>query len=356
MQAAALTWLAAKSMITEMTNGCTLVDSALTVSGGSEGGYASIPAAAALKRLGNRILNVYTQVPILDLQRQATFIVGTSWATRCDWKQRYRTWSHEPSDRLPESYLNGDVSNATNNFIFQGVVPWLAFVFSIETPGLANTGTGQVFLSQEYMDATNDTKNVFEWFASPDPYTREKIFQISPIPAIDVINEAFLTLTAQAIGGGLGNPCDSNLVVENTTGKLCEALDQGSLWGILETTDLPVKICYSVNDTVTAPSNFPESIFDNENVVLLNNILDIIKAEGDHFEANLRCSINAGSSFTLADPTNEDAPNLIQTFTESEMKMCSGAFSRSLMWSSLVVCSFLVALLWCVSFQTNFYI
>jgi hypothetical protein len=77
MQAAAQTWLAAKTMITNMTNGCTLVDPVLTVSGASEGGYASIPAAAALERLGNRIYNVYSQIPILDLQAEAEFIVGT---------------------------------------------------------------------------------------------------------------------------------------------------------------------------------------------------------------------------------------------------------------------------------------
>jgi hypothetical protein len=233
--------------------------------------------------------------------------------------------------------------------MFQEIVPWLAFVFSIETPGLANTGTGQVFASEAYMEATDDEKNVIAWFANPDPYSEDRIFQLSPEPALLTINQAFVNMTTQAIEGGLGNPCSSNLVIEGMTDKLCETLAQGSLWGVLKTTVLPVKICYSANDTVTAPSNFPEFIFANENVVLLNNILGVLKAEGDHFEANIRCSINPGSSFTNTDPNDKDPPNLIQNLTDSQMEMCSGigsgAFSQSLMFSSLLVCSIVVALL-----------
>lgn len=76
MQAAVSGWVAAKMFVEELTGGCTVLDSVVSVSGQSEGGSAAISAAPAFQLLGMRVRSINAGAASLDLGLQFEFAVG----------------------------------------------------------------------------------------------------------------------------------------------------------------------------------------------------------------------------------------------------------------------------------------
>jgi hypothetical protein len=84
MQAAVTSWVSTKQAIEQDTygwslntgNGCTAMDSVVTVAGNSEGGYAAIAAAPALQEAGVRVLSISAGATFLDPGEQLEFAIG----------------------------------------------------------------------------------------------------------------------------------------------------------------------------------------------------------------------------------------------------------------------------------------
>jgi hypothetical protein len=85
MQAAVTTWMATKQAIeqdtygwsiNDGTRGCTVMDSVVSLTGGSEGGYAAIAAAPAMQQAGLRVLGVTAGATFLDLGDSMEFAIG----------------------------------------------------------------------------------------------------------------------------------------------------------------------------------------------------------------------------------------------------------------------------------------
>ena len=69
------------------------------------------------------------------------------------------------------------------------------FAYSVETPGILNTGYEQKFLSEEYMDPNNIEKNVLEWF-KPQNTVGEAFFNYIPDNGTDMVNTNLLDVFA----------------------------------------------------------------------------------------------------------------------------------------------------------------
>jgi hypothetical protein len=85
MQAAVTTWMATKQAIEQDTygwsindrnGGCTVMDSVVSLTGGSEGGYAAIAAAPAMQQAGLRVLSVNAGATFLDPGDSMEFAIG----------------------------------------------------------------------------------------------------------------------------------------------------------------------------------------------------------------------------------------------------------------------------------------
>ena len=84
---------------------------------------------------------------------------------------------------MSETYETGGYDPITLSFL-KRIVALTGFVYSIDTPGILNTGFEKM-LSEEYMQEGNVTKNIIEWFlpqntigSSYDSYLPENITEI----------------------------------------------------------------------------------------------------------------------------------------------------------------------------------
>ena len=75
-QAFAVTYLAAQQYISNVTNGCTMLDNVATVTGFSEGGYSCIPGALAMEQNGVKILSLHPGGGPLEPNLEAGFGFG----------------------------------------------------------------------------------------------------------------------------------------------------------------------------------------------------------------------------------------------------------------------------------------
>jgi hypothetical protein len=84
MQAAVTTWMATKRAIEQDTygwsindgSGCTVMESVVSVAGGSEGGYAAIAAVPSMQQTGLRVVSVKAGTTFLDPGEQMEFAIG----------------------------------------------------------------------------------------------------------------------------------------------------------------------------------------------------------------------------------------------------------------------------------------
>ena len=77
MQAITLSWLATEQFLLDTTCQMTRLDSYATITGYSEGGYASIVGALALKLFGVRILSAHVGGVPFDLNKSLGYAIGT---------------------------------------------------------------------------------------------------------------------------------------------------------------------------------------------------------------------------------------------------------------------------------------
>lgn len=299
MQAGAVSCLAAIDYLQGTTNGCTRLDSVVTVAGSSQGGYLAVPMAVALERMGNRVLHVFSGAAFMDAEIQFKHAI--------------------------DSFLTNAISADLDNVVLAFGLAFAAFVSSVETPGLANTGTGQVLLNDAFRDPTDISTDLIEWYASPDPLSFSESSALIPIPATSVLVDDMVELFFAALQGNISSPCTSDLVVQGTTDKLCEILTTETLFDKLPLVEFPVTLCHSPGDTVNPPLHFPPSLFEgnrfvNEATSILNGLIDVT---GDHFAAIITCKILPVSFFTVPSQNDTDLPNLIVALGDEDQARCA---------------------------------
>ena len=155
-------WLATQSFIMSEFGGCTVLEDVATVTGYSEGGYAGVPGALALKYLGVDVRSLQIggvpfvpETVITDIVR-----VITSRSTQS-------TCACSTADML---------------------APLMAYAYSNDFPFRANAGTDQTLASPEFLVAGDDAStDLRQWFSTPQPES-SKLFDYIPSNTTELIN------------------------------------------------------------------------------------------------------------------------------------------------------------------------
>jgi hypothetical protein len=232
---------------------------------------------------------------------------------------------------LTESFDTGLVSVETNNAIFYTLLPLLAFAYSSENPGLANSGTEQLLLAPEWRVSGDFDSNIISWLDTPDFLTSEEIglrvFAINPINPTEILNADYLDLVRQARAANVSFACNSEFVLENVTDKLCEAINSGSLLNVVADYDIPLRLCYSEDDTVMSPRLFMDSeinVFGNPNVKKYWGPLGVLGVSGDHSDAIYLCTV-APLEFLIDNIGYADRLNLISPLVGEQAAVCASS-------------------------------
>ena len=308
MQSGVNTFFAADLYVQNSTSCSTRLDNVITLSGASEGGYDVIPIASAFQRLGFRIKQVFSISPVLDSQQIFRFV--------------FETFLRHQA-QLVAVGTSDVITDTTQNRLFQLLLPYLSGLLSIETPGYGNTGTGQLFLRDEFLTGEQDVRT---WVAPPSPLGSLDIISRTPVPAITMSNVDLFDLFTEAFTAGITDACASELAITKEVNHLCATFAQMSVWEALKSVDFPVSVSFSNEDTVIPTDNFPDELFDNENVskvqVLFNGLLNVT---GDHFESILIGQTNTISYFSVGAAADLlDGANKITNLTTEELAVCLG--------------------------------
>ena len=297
MQAAIVSYYAAQQYVRTITESCSILGNELAISGASEGSFGAVSATIAFQRMGKTISDVFLGVPILNLEANLMFIIGTClfifnfiFISPITLAHHVYLYPH-----FADSYLQNQVSDDMDNAIFQIMVPFVAFAASIETPGYANTGSGQTLLSDVWINVNDIDSNAISWFANPNPLTESELFgppPKGPVLAYEILNEDLVQLLIDGISNDVASPC-SSATVSAEIDKLCEFLIQANVISTLASTNVATSVCYSPEDTVIAPTNFPTSLFDNDLIQETTQLISgLLPVRGDHAAASLICKID----------------------------------------------------------------
>jgi hypothetical protein len=264
-QAAIVSWRWTQLWLQNLTGGCSVLEDVATINGFSEGGFASLSSAVMFDEMGVRVLKLFVNAPFLDMESQTLFMV------------RY--------------FEEGLVDVARSSFGFRASLPFGMFTLSSETPGLANTGTGQKALNPDWMVPGNFSRNVIDWMESPNPLTNPELYEISPPDTLSLMNQDFLDLIRLANAANLTSPCRSTFVRAGITDKLCEVVLASQVRFLLANATYPLGLCYSSDDTFIDPTQFTQDLFANPHVTKIGGPLGS-EVTGDHVAAGFSCGHN----------------------------------------------------------------
>ena len=283
-----------KQFVSGLTGGCTLLEDTVTMSGTSEGGSAVIEGAVALRQLGVEVLQAFSAVGPIDFEQFIVFAF--------------------------QSFDDGVVSNRTspnpqNNVFFYNELPFLAFSYSIQIPGLTNTGSDESLVHPDWNVEGNFSRNILDWYDSPDPISIIEAMMLAPEYAPAVINADFLQLFQDARANNISSPCTSSLVT-NLTDNNCQTLLENMPLNQFDVIDFNVSLCSSDYDTLVPPSSIPSSLFDYDFVSKFE-----IPGGGsvDHADAAFYCSFGPITFFATG-PL--DKPNLRTPLEGQELEVC----------------------------------
>jgi hypothetical protein len=296
-QASALTLAATVNYLRNATSGCTELAKVVTVAGSSEGGYAAITSAYALRQLGLRIRQVHAAGPLLNLDVNFKFLV----------------------QGIDEETITGSLPQ---------VLPLTLFSLSNDFPGRANADTNQTAISSNWSVPGNLSRNIFQWIRGPNPLTREEIEALLPPPnrLNELGNPELVALYREGIQSNVTEPCaeESGLRTEGVTDLLCQAISDVSLWDAVRSAPFPLELCYSEIDNLVTVRNFPDDVVNsgNENVTRTTEVFTGLPITGDHGATLVLCNIGIIRSFT--DPTmqSDDPPNEILDLDSDQEAAC----------------------------------
>jgi hypothetical protein len=265
-QAAAVTMAAAAEWMERSTGSCTTIDDHLSIVGASEGGYGAVMAGLTMQGLGWNVSHVHSNAGPLDPDIQISFFISS----------------------ISQGLLNPESSN----YLLRYILPYLMFTFSNDFPGLANTGSGQIGLSPPYTVEGNLSRNVLEWFRSPDPLTMAEIISFGPTNAddlLDLLNPNLVQLYISSAAQNVTETCapENSMITEGSTDLLCQAIHEASLWPAIRSLSFPLQLCFSPNDALVPTSMFPPELFENELVARFEEVFSGISLpiDGDHWHA-----------------------------------------------------------------------
>ena len=204
-QSFAMSWLATHKYVANSTAGCSELENVATVSGYSEGGYAALPGAFALRQLGVTIWGAYSGGAVYQPIEQYAAISNT--------------------------FADGPPTDPIELYLLTIVIAFTGYSYSNEFPFLANTGADQPLLA-DFFRMPETPQNVIDWFAVGSTIGQGYV-EFVPENSTDMFNADFNAIFAAARADGVTDPCTD--YVTSTTDKLCQALQEASLIPLLGT-------------------------------------------------------------------------------------------------------------------------
>lgn len=297
-QAAMVSAYTTQEFLANLTGGCTVLSPVVTTTGGSEGGFATVIGSKALEDSGFTVIKNYACSPLLDVDVQTSFIV--------------------------QSYDEGLVNSPVkNNQFFSVIMAYLAFSYSANTPGLANTGTDQLFVSPAYNVPANTTNNVIDWFKSPNPlyYGQYTLPTYGP----DLWNPSWVTLIKNAVAVNQTRPCynaTTSTLMTDGIDKLCAAVIAASVYSVFDQIKTTTDLCYGPDDTILPVTMFPDSLFLKANVNKVNSVLGL-PTNYDHIFNIVFCTFRLFDSMVPANIVSDSSnPVLISPLEGQDFATC----------------------------------
>mmetsp|Transcript_34763 Transcript_34763/g.38450 ORF Transcript_34763/g.38450 Transcript_34763/m.38450 type:complete len:235 (+) Transcript_34763:514-1218(+) len=184
---------------------------------------------------------------------------------------------------------------------------------------MVNFLEGKLPLNKKFNIPGEPEKDVLSWFQNPEPVPYREVLELVPNKWIELINPDLVAL----YGSNSTDPCSNPVLnVPGKTDKSCETLKLNSNWPEISAADYPIVTCSSPNDSIATPGQLPESLFENENVTRLPNLLGLPLPEQDHILMSIVC--NLGPLTFLADTTNPTAiaARTIEELSKEDLGIC----------------------------------
>jgi hypothetical protein len=275
LQATTVTYAATKRYISQVSFKCTELVNTVTITGYGEGGYFAVIAALAFQKIGFDVLSVRPGGTPFDLDTQLLHAFAKTG--------------------------NGEgLAPALQLFL-----AFFGYAYSNDFSFMANTNTGQKVLSQAWMDESDPSKNVVEWFDAPDNLSPGQILSMIPSDPKSMFEGNLSKLYGEAVFEGLITACRDDILVTDLTSSICDAIIDASLWEVLMDMTIPVSLCHSPQDEVVAFENLPDPTMMPSNMKFYSNEIDALNPRGHHEKGMLYCAMDT----ILLIATTEDGSN-----------------------------------------------
>lgn len=260
MQAAGLSFAAARRFVSRIGQDCAALADVATVTGYGEGGYFAIVGALALEHSGVVILSSRVGATPFELDVQLGFAASTT----------------TPSTAL------------------QLFLSFFGYGYSYDFSSTAHKKSKQKALHPSWMNETNTNKNVVSWFKSPKTLTTAEIISLLPQENIqEIFNPAMVAMYEESVYEGSLSACRDGMYVSDSIESLCATILTAGLWSTLSfDITFPVSICHSPQDDVIGFENIPSPTFLPSNVKIYSSEIENLNPRGGHFESYFLCSLD----------------------------------------------------------------
>jgi hypothetical protein len=257
-------------ILREETWTATRMSNAAVVAGYSEGGYAAVSVATALREAGMQVLAAHAGGAPLAISSTQLLSVAAR------------------------------ISNGTfpvENYFFESL---LGSAYSSTNPDVLNYGTGHDMLNKLYR---NDTVRMVNSANSTSEALNTYIYDLPGEDPMVLFDPGYVNWTQTALALGDTDPCRSTDPLLSSSGskpvELCAALQDNDLTETVLNATFPIRLCNSPDDVLVDYGNAPN--------VSLNDNLDLFVASGSHVEAGGTCLVQIVLWFLGPDFTSFDA-------------------------------------------------
>jgi hypothetical protein len=262
LQAAGVTYAAAKRYISSRSNGCTVLTDVASTTGYGEGGYFAMLAALALEQNNVDVLSVKSG--------------GTPW--ELDVQLGYASSQEKESESLELRLM----------------LSYFGYAFSNNFPFMRNANSGQDALAPSWQSSTNFNQSILEWYWAPSPLSADEIASMLPHNIQEIFNPDIVSLYEEALFEEiLDGACRDGTYVSQSTIVMCQTILDAGLWDILSNeATFPVSICHSSQDNLIAFDNVPPPTILPSFINYYSSNIEALIPRGTHDESLFLCALD----------------------------------------------------------------
>ena len=153
---------------------------------------------------------------------------------------------------------------------------------------LPNFGTEQFYISDEWRNASDISRNVPEWWFGDELKPKDLLDFVQPTEVLlDMYNPDIARLNTESMANS-GRPCDSQFVTADVE-FLCQALrENADVYPLMFETTFPIQTCHSPNDEVV-PFFTTEILPDNQLISSYVAPFQFMEPNSNHVNSQVAC-------------------------------------------------------------------